>query len=140
MNPEDMVKFIESLSDEQRVQFEHVFKTIGEVSNAEVKETTEEVVSSKSEVKEDFRVTNAKSELDRGRVPVRAKKNSWQDTGEWQLQEGEEEWSNARKKSSRNRPKANKTEIECSVCGRTYLENPSLIYGDYHRCNRCGGK
>jgi len=101
----------------------------------------EEAVSSKSQstVDEDFRVTSSKTELERGRVPVRAKKNQWVDDGQFQL-EGEDEWSSNRKRTSRNRGKATKVEVECSVCGKTFMENPSLIYGEYHRCNRCGRK
>ena len=102
----------------------------------------EEMVSSKpkSNVTEDFRVTNSKTELDRGRTPVRAKKNRWEDTGEWQLPEGEKEWGGTRKRALRERSKAKKVKLECSVCGKTYMENPNLVYGEYHRCNRCGGR
>src|SRR6056300_1364847 len=66
----------------------------------------EEAVSSKSQstVDEDFRVTSSKTELERGRVPVRAKKNQWVDDGQFQL-EGEDEWSSNRKRTSRNRGK-----------------------------------
>ena len=101
----------------------------------------EEAVSSKpqSTVTEDFRVTSSKTELERGRVPVRARKNQWVDDGQFQL-EGEEEWSSNRKRTVRNRSKAKKVEVECSVCGKTYLESPSLIYGEKQRCNRCGRK
>jgi DNA-directed RNA polymerase subunit RPC12/RpoP len=99
----------------------------------------EEAVSSKpqSTVTEDFRVTSSKTELERGRVPVKARKNQWVDDGQFQL-EGEDEWSNNRKRTSRSRSKTTKVEVECSVCGKTFMENPSLMYGEYHRCNRCG--
>jgi len=99
----------------------------------------EEAVSSKpqSTVEEDFRVTSSKTELERGRVPVRAKKNQWVDDGQFQL-EGEDEWSNNRKRANRTRGKSTKVEVECSICGKTYMENPSLIYGEHNRCNRCG--
>lgn len=99
----------------------------------------EEAVSSKpqSTVEEDFRVTSSKTELERGRVPVKARKNQWVDDGQFQL-EGEDEWSNNRKRTSRSRSKTTKVEVECSVCGKTFMENPSLMYGEYHRCNRCG--
>jgi len=52
----------------------------------------EEAVSSKpqSTVTEDFRVTSSKTELERGRVPVKARKNQWVDDGQFQL-EGEDE-------------------------------------------------
>jgi formylmethanofuran dehydrogenase subunit E len=143
MNPEDMVNFIKSLNPEQMAQFQQVFKTIGDTMGVETEEQPqrEETVSSssKSSVTEDFRVIKSKTELERGRTPVRAKKNSWKDTGEFQLEDGEE-WGRERKRSTRARQKAQKVEIDCSVCGRTFMEHPSLIYGEYHRCNRCGGK
>ena len=140
MNPEDMAKFIESLNEEQRAQFEVVFKTIGESMDNKVKTEKEEATSSKPEVQEDFRVTKATKEIERGRTPVRARNNRWEDTGEFQLPEGEEEWGGSRKRSERARGKAKKVKLECSVCGKTYYENPNLVYGEYHRCNRCGGK
>lgn len=138
MNSEDMIKFIESLNEEQRAQFEHVFKNIGESMGVEVKEEKQDISVNNSE---DFRVTTTKTkkQLEKGRVPVRAKKNQWVDDGRFQL-ENDEEWSNTRKRIDRSRPKINKVEIECSVCGRTYMEHPNLIYGEYHRCNRCGGR
>ena len=146
---DDIVKtLLESLTDEQKAQLVQ-----GLVSNMrgtdegltepqkkqkEESEQKEEVVSSEVEVTEDFRVTNSK--VERGRSPVRARKNRWEDTGEWQLPEGEEEWGGNRKRATRSRSKAKKVKLECSVCGKTYMESPSLVYGEYHRCNRCGGR
>lgn len=139
MNSEDMANFIESLSPEQMSQFQNVFKTIGDTMGVETKEEAKETEQDVPEdnVNEDFRVTNSK--LERGRTPVRARKNRWEDTGEFQL-DGEEEWSSNRKKTARSRTKAKKVQLECSVCGKTYMESPSLVYGEYHRCNRCGGR
>lgn len=141
MNSEDMANFIESLSPEQMSQFQQVFKTIGDTMGVETKEEPEkkeEIASSNIEVNEDFTVTRKINDSTR-RNPVKAKKNKWVDDGSFQL-EGEEEFSSNRKRSSRSRGKTNKVELECSVCGKTYMEHPSLIYGEYHRCNRCGGK
>jgi formylmethanofuran dehydrogenase subunit E len=107
-------------------------------STAEEPEETEQDLPANN-INENFRVTKTKTQLERGRTPVRARKNRWEDTGEFQL-EGEEEWSNDRKRSSRSRAKAKKVQLECSVCGKTYMESPSLVYGEYHRCNRCGGR
>ena len=144
---DDIVKtLLESLTDEQKTQLIQGLlksKENDEVLsvNAELKdkpEQKEEAVSSEVEVTEDFRVTNSK--VERGRSPVRARKNRWEDTGEWQLPEGEEEWGGNRKRATRSRSKAKKVKLECSVCGKTYMENPSLVYGEYHRCNRCGGR
>ena len=144
---DDIVKtLLESLTDEQKTQLIQGLlksKENDEVLwvNPELKdkpEQKEEAVSSEVEVTEEFRVTNSK--VERGRSPVRARKNRWEDTGEWQLPEGEEEWGGNRKRATRSRSKAKKVKLECSVCGKTYMENPSLVYGEYHRCNRCGGR
>lgn len=144
---DDIVKtLLESLTDEQKTQLIQGLlksKENDEVLsvNPELKdkpEQKEEAVSSEVEVTEDFRVTNSK--VERGRSPVRARKNRWEDTGEWQLPEGEEEWGGNRKRATRSRSKAKKVKLECSVCGKTYMESPSLVYGEYHRCNRCGGR
>ncbi len=109
-------------------------------SLAEPKQEEQKRETSEKTVNEDFRVTKTKSDLERGRVPVRARKNRWEDTGEFQLPENEEEWEGSRKRSERARSKAKKVKLECSTCGKTYYENPNLVYGEYHRCNRCGGK
>lgn len=129
---------LKNLSDEQKqALLEQLMSSLSE-SSAKTEEVTEEQEAPANNVNEDFRVTNSK--LERGRTPVRARKNGWQDTGEWQLPEGEEEWGGTRKRATRNRSKAKKVKLECSVCGKTYTENPNLVYGEYHRCNRCGGR
>lgn len=132
---DDIVKtLLESLTDEQKAE---LVKSLMK-SEKEEPEQKEEVVSSDIEVNEDFTVTRKINESTR-RNPVRAKKNKWVDDGSFQL-EGEEEFSSDRKRSSRSRGKTKKVQLECSVCGKTYMEHPSLIYGEYHRCNRCGGR
>ena len=137
---DDIVKsLLESLTDEQKSQLvqglmSNMNQTVSKSPSKETQAEQEESVSSKS----DFRVAKTKSQIERGKVPVRAKKNLWSDDGEIQLGENQKEWSSDRKKSDRNRSKAKKVELECSVCGRTFMENPSLVYGENHRCNRCG--
>jgi|TARA_R100000030_G_scaffold88513_1_gene72488 formylmethanofuran dehydrogenase subunit E len=132
---DDIVKtLLESLTDEQKAE---LVKSLMK-SEKEEPEQKEEVVSSEIEVNEDFTVTRKINESTR-RNPVRARKNKWVDDGSFQL-EGEEEFSSNRKRTSRSRGKTKKVQLECSVCGKTYMEHPSLIYGEYHRCNRCGGR
>jgi DNA-directed RNA polymerase subunit RPC12/RpoP len=124
-------------SEQKQALLEQLMASLSEVTEKqEPKEQKEEVVSSRIEVNEDFTVTRKINESTR-RTPVRAKKNAWVDTGE--VFDGDEFDSN-RKRSARTRGKTKKVELECSVCGRTYMEHPSLIYGEYHRCNRCGGR
>lgn len=143
-----MVNFIESLSDEQRAQFQKVFKTIGNEMGVEVKEDDtppkeERLKTPKKETSRrsnDFTTTKTKEAIENGRQAVRAKKNKWFDDGEFQIPNGEEEWSSSRKRATRSRGKTKKIQLECSVCGRSFMENPNLVYGEYHRCNRCGSK
>lgn len=127
---------LKNLTTEQKqALLDQLMSSLSEATTEEPKETEQDVPA--NNINEDFRVTNSK--LERGRTPVRARKNRWEDTGEFQL-DGEEEWSNNRKRTARSRAKAKKVKLECSVCGKTYMESPSLVYGEYHRCNRCGGR
>jgi DNA-directed RNA polymerase subunit RPC12/RpoP len=138
---DDIVKaLLESLTDEQKAQLVQGLLTTNENDevlwvNPELK--TEETVSPVKSVGDDFRVTNSQGQVSKGKTPVKARKNSWKDDGSFQL-EGEDEWATTRKRTPRSRGKATKVEVECSVCGKTFMENPNLIYGEYHRCNRCG--
>jgi len=127
---------LKNLTTEQKqALLDQLMSSLSTATTEEPKETKQDVPA--NNVNEDFRITNSK--LERGRTPVRARKNRWEDTGEFQL-DGEEEWSSNRKRTDRSRTKANKVQLECSVCGKTYMESPSLVYGEYHRCNRCGGR
>jgi len=127
---------LKNLTTEQKqALLDQLMSSLSQATTEEPKETKQDVPV--NNVNEDFRVTNSK--LERGRTPVRARKNRWEDTGEFQL-DGEEEWSSNRKRTDRSRVKAKKVQLECSVCGKTYMESPSLVYGEYHRCNRCGGR
>ena len=40
----------------------------------------------------------------------------------------------------RKRPEATKVEVICHVCDKTYHVNPSLLGGEFYRCNECVGK
>jgi DNA-directed RNA polymerase subunit RPC12/RpoP len=127
---------LKSLTAEQKqALLEQLMSALSETTvEEEPKETKQDVPV--TNVNEDFTVTRNINEATR-RTPVRAKKNQWVDTGE--VFDGDE-FSSNRKRSARTRAKAKKVELECSVCGKTYMEHPSLIYGEYHRCNRCGGR
>jgi hypothetical protein len=103
-----------------------------------VKETVS--LSPRRRVNEDFTVTISNNELDRGRVPVRAKKNQWVDEGENRDPDFNAEKFERMGKAARNRSKVKKRSIECHVCGRSFDVNPNLVYGEYIRCNRCTGR
>ena len=101
----------------------------------------EETVSSKpqSNVTEDFRVVQ-NEQLDKRKTPVRARKNEWVDTGEDRDPDFNPEKYERMGKTARNRGKVKKRTIECHVCGRSFQVNPSLVHGEYVRCNRCTGR
>jgi NAD kinase len=85
-------------------------------------------------VNDDFTVTRNTKETNR-KTPVKFKKNKWVDDGEY----SEIETPNF-KKTPRNRSKPKKEKVECHVCGKVFFINSSLIYGEYHRCNKCTGR
>ena len=91
-------------------------------------------VKEKTTINKDFTVTRNASQTNR-KVPVRYKKNEWEDVGEHQ------EIDTPRfEKTPRNRTKPNKEEVECHICGKVFTINSSLVYGEYQRCNKCTGR
>lgn len=101
----------------------------------------EETVSSqpRSNVTEDFRVVQ-NEQLDKRKSAVRAKKNQWVDTGEDRDPNFNAEKYERMGKAARNRSRAKKRTMECHVCGRSFQINPTLVHGEYIRCNRCTGR
>lgn len=85
-------------------------------------------------VNNDFTVTRNINQTNR-KSPVKFKKNKWIDIGEL----GDIETPNF-EKTPRNRSRPNKEKVECHVCGRSFSINSNLIYGEYHRCNKCTGR
>jgi formylmethanofuran dehydrogenase subunit E len=139
MNPEDIAKFIESLNVEQKEAFEKVFKTIGNSMGVEIKQEeveVEEPIQTTENNKDDFTMHKNNAKPKGRREAVKFKKNTWQDDGT--------EFSDMEtpkvKRTPRNRKKANVVDVECHVCGKTFKMNSNLVYGEYQRCNRCGGK
>ena len=114
-------------------------QAIKETKNHKTKEKGEEVNENTFEknsiiVNKDFTVTRENNKTNR-KTPVKFKKNEWKDIGDFK----DIETPNF-EKTPRNRPKPNKEKVECHVCGRTFSINSNLIYGDYHRCNKCTGR
>ena len=85
----------------------------------------------------DFTVNN--NNLKQRSQVVRAKKNSWVDNGEFR--DEEVDYIKFEKmKTPRKRGKPKKKEVECHVCGKSFLVNESIVFGEYLRCNRCTGR
>ena len=139
MNPEDIAKFIESLNVEQKEAFEKVFKTIGNSMGVEIKQEEVEVEEPNQTTendKDDFTMHKNNAKPKGRREVVKFKKNTWQDDGT----EFTDMETPKVKRTPRNRKKANIVDVECHVCGKTFKMNSNLVYGEYQRCNRCGGK
>lgn len=144
--------FISSLSPEQLQQLREALNNTGDKPTPKIEpkqlpsrnETKrEEVVSSRSprrKVNEDFTVVRNEDSLDQRKAPVKAKKNQWMDTGEDRDPDFDPAKFERMGKVARNRQKTKKEDVECHVCGRTFQVNPSLVYGEFVRCNRCTGR
>lgn len=116
--------FIDSLSDEQKKK---LLQALG----------NESVTSTKTaQVDENFIVKRADtSSQTRRKEAVRARKNEWEDTGEFRdISTPDVE------RTPRRRPPPQKSDVECHVCGKSFKIDPRFAYGEYYRCNKCSGK
>ena len=119
MNPEDL-------------SIEELQKLLAQKQGEAKKQPQEEQVD-EGVVGDDFRV-NRKDSGPR-REAVKAGKNTWSDTGEHrEIKTPEVD------PIPRNRSRAHKVERQCHVCGKTFSVHPSLISGEYMRCDRCIGR
>ena len=144
---DDIVKtLLESLTDEQKAQLvqglmSNMNQTISKPPARETEIEQEETVSSqpRSNVTEDFRVVQ-NDKLEKRKTPVRARKNQWADEGEDRDPDFDPAKFERMGKAARNRSKVRKKTIECHVCGRSFDVNPTYVYGENIRCNRCTGR
>ena len=129
---------IKNLTPEQKqALLEQLMSSLSETEQEVAPSEPEETVSSKSkEDQNDFTMHKNNSKPKGRREIVKFKKNTWQDDG---LEFSDMETPKV-KRTPRNRKKANLVDVECHVCGKTFKMNSNLVYGEYQRCNRCGGK
>ena len=136
--------FLENLSEEQLEALKQLLEKEDyddkrAKKTKKIQKTTSETKKEKEEeeeitVNKDFTVSRNTNQTER-KSPVKFKKNQWIDEGE----HGDIETPKFQK-TPRNRSKPNKQEVECHVCGRTFSVNSNLVYGEYHRCNKCTGR
>lgn len=140
---DDIVKaLLNTMTDEQKAELlNSLAGSLKKDESAEPEPKQEETVSStpRSNVTEDFRVIN-NNQLEKGKSPVRARKNQWVDEGEDRDPDFDPAKFERMGKTARNRGKAKKRTIECHVCGRSFSVNPAYVYGENIRCNRCTGR
>ena len=124
---------LNNLTPEQKQQLlEQLMSSLSETKEEVAVEQPPETVE---DDKNDF--TMHKTTKPKGRREVvKFKKNTWEDDG---LEFSDMEQPTG-KRTPRNRKRPQKASVECHVCGREFQVNSNLLYGEYHRCNRCGGK
>lgn len=136
-----MNEFVNTLTDEQRAA---LLKALtGDDFKPEVREPEtspsdssrwqhEEPVSEAVDGPADF--TMDKGRAGKSRTPIVARENTWKDTGEHSDISTPEVT-----RTPRNRPPPRKKEVRCHSCGKTFSVNPSVMFGEYYRCDRCIG-
>ena len=128
---DELIKSIlANLTDEQKQNL--VDQAVG-ASKGSLKEKKNEERPKPVRVNEDFTVNRTTKE--EGRQPVRAKKNKWTDEGE----DHKAIETPMFERTPRARKPHKMQEVECHACGKSFKIDPSNTYGEYHRCNRCGG-
>jgi len=140
MSDDAVKKLLETLTSEQKADL------IDKILNSNVKDDAVQTEhgpidsESKSNVNEDFTVNRSNDVFERRKTPVKAKKNKWVDDGEGKDLDFDPEKFERMGRTSRNRGKTKKQTIECHVCGKTFSIHPSLIHGEFIRCNKCTGR
>lgn len=131
-----ILKALEALTPEQKLQLIAALQPKEEVAKAVKKPAPrkKKEVAVKSE-KKDETFTTIKQDLNGGKVPVKFKKNSWKDNGEFR--DDEDLKTPKYEPAPRNRERSKKVEVECHVCGKTFFEDPRYIYGEFLRCSKC---
>lgn len=129
-----MKDFVNTLNKEQKKALLDALQDPSSVSQKFVSEEVNEEV--KNIITEDFKVLkNNNLQSNSKRIPVRAKKNIWNDTGEDQHITTPETAI-----TPRTRKAPSKKAVTCNSCGKQEYINKNLVYGDYYRCSRCVGK
>tara|TARA_B100001094_G_C18078591_1_gene743954 strand:- start:639 stop:1037 length:399 start_codon:yes stop_codon:yes gene_type:complete len=130
-----MDDFIKTLTEEQK---QALLKALsgGEVSEKPFTDTSKAVDGSVEdvEVEENFKVVREPTKFSKSKEPVRARENTWADTGEDRHIETPKSHITPR---TRKAP-AKKT-VKCHACGKTEKVNAGLVFGEYYRCDRCIG-
>ena len=122
-----MNEFVDTLTDEQRAA---LLKALtGDDFKPEVRKSEEPVSEA---VDGDF--TMNKGRTNKQRTPIVARENTWTDTGE-----AKDVTTPEVTRTPRNRQPPKKKEVRCHSCGKTFSVSPSVMFGEYYRCDRCCG-
>lgn len=130
-----MDEFVNSLTDEQKAKLLSALCPEKEPVEEPVEEPVQEPATRPVE---DFTMHKNKSNnsiKNRRKEPVKARQNTWTDTGEHR-----EVSTPSIERTPRNRPAPKKKNVKCNACGKTFKINANIVYGEYYRCDRCVGK
>ena len=128
-----MEDFVKTLNDEQKKALLQALNENSITIQSVPKEVNEQT---KKAINESF-ITESKPNIinQKRREPVKARKNEWQDTGEFR-----DITTPDYEGTPRRRQTPSKSEVECHVCGKSFKVDPRFVYGEFYRCNRCTGK
>jgi len=135
--------FVDSLNDEQRQQLLNALQPQALPSGVTNEPKLQPKPKGKVKVNDDFTVDRDDEFRSSNKTPVKAGKNQFVDTGRIKLDDDVavfDEYEDGRSRAQRQRRAPSKKEVECSVCGKRFKINSSLVYGKYHRCNSCVGR
>jgi DNA-directed RNA polymerase subunit RPC12/RpoP len=130
-NDEIIKSILAGLTEEQKQKL--IDQVVGVPEDKPSGERNEQSPKQRGRVNEDFTVNRDLTQ--KVREPVRAKKNKWTDEGEAH----KDIETPMFEKTPRARKPHKMQEVECHACGKSFKIDPSNTYGEYHRCNRCGG-
>ena len=123
-----MDEFVSTLTDKQK---EALMQALSK------EEKPKQTESNQDNITEDFRVVKNNNNLksDSRREPVSAQKNTWTDEGEHKNISTPDV-----QRTPRNRPPPKMKDVTCNKCNKIFKVNASVVYGEYHICDRCVSK
>lgn len=125
-----MEDFINTLNDEQRQALLKALTSNIKEDKIEVKDIVQ------PDAKEDFTMVRQSSlESNNRRIPVKARQNTWSDTGS----EAKDVVTPNVSRTPRTRKPPQKKVVRCHACGKENTVNANIVYGEYYRCDRCVG-
>lgn len=144
-----MDNFMRSLSDQQKAMFLAALQDSGTPPEVEVTgdeddsqwtstmppHIREEFENEQSSNDTDFTMSKNVKKQQRRKVAVKAKKNTWSDTGEHRDIETPQTAITPRSRAS-----VDLVDMKCHLCNKTFKVNKSLVYGQYYRCDKCTGR
>lgn len=128
-----MKDFVNTLNEEQK---KALLEALSGDSPAPEPATPSVKSQIKSMVNEDFTMNPpSNSAYKKRKEAVRAKINTWVDTGE-----SKDVVTPDVKPTPRKRQPPQKVKLQCHVCGKDFEADKRFVFGEYNRCDRCASK